>query len=134
MTRIQWLIVIAIAILLISLCWVEVMRGDDPTTANREALERDLRNLALRAQDFWHRPMLEGGGEGSFLGLTADAVGLRKLTSYGQNGDGWFSVMTAGDVNSVELKGVGIQVGTNGSPVEIHALVLADSMYMTYIN
>ena len=38
MTRIQWLVLMAIAALLISLCWVEVTRGEGPHPGKTEAI------------------------------------------------------------------------------------------------
>ena len=38
MTRLQWLVLIAIVALLISLSWVEVVRGEGPCPARTQAL------------------------------------------------------------------------------------------------
>ena len=79
MNRTQYTVLMAITATLITLCWVEVMRGEDPRSANKEALTRDLMNLALRAQDYYHRPQSRGGGQESFVELTANYDGLAKL-------------------------------------------------------
>ena len=134
MTRVQWLVLIAIAALLVSLCWVEVMRGEDPITANKEALVKDLTNLALRAQDYYHLPLSKGGGQGSFCGLTANSAGLAKLTSKPANGDGTFAIHTAGDGTTVELWGFGTQKGTDGCLLLVTILIFADSTYVTFTN
>ncbi|HCV44225.1 MAG TPA: hypothetical protein DGH68_12125 [Bacteroidetes bacterium] len=134
MSRVQWLVLIAIGAILITLCCVEVMRGEDPRSANKEALARDLSNLALRAQDYYHRPISKGGGQGTFTGLTCDAAGLAKLTSKGMNVDGTFSILTAGCGTSVELQAVGTQLGTDGSLIFIRIDVFADSTYITFCN
>jgi hypothetical protein len=134
MSRVQWLMLIAIGAFLITLCCVEVMRGEDPRSANKEALARDLQNLALRAQDYYSRPMSKGGGQGSFTGLTADAAGLAKLTSKATNADGTFSILTAGNATSIELQGIGTQIGTDGCLLSVDLQVFADSTYMTFNN
>src|SRR5437867_9112345 len=115
MNRTQYTVLMAIAATLITLCWVEVMRGEDPRTANKEALTRDLMNLALRAQDYYRRPHSKLGGEGSFVLLTSNADGLAKLTSKPSNSNGTFSIMTAGDATHVVLHAVGTQIGADGN-------------------
>jgi hypothetical protein len=110
------------------------MRGEDPVTANREALTRDLTNLALRAQDFYHRPYSKGGGQGSFVWLTADASGLARLTPKPMSSNGWFSILTAGTATSVVLRGLGTQRGTDGNPLIFDITVLADSTSIVFNN
>ena len=134
MTRIQYIVLIAIAATLIMLCRVEVMRGEDPRSANKEALTRDLTNLAYRAQDYSRRPASKGGGEGSFAGLTANAAGLAKLTSKATNSNGTFSISTAGSAVTVVLHASGTQMGTDGAYLSIDATVLPDSISITYNN
>lgn len=135
MTRTQWVVLIAIAALLLSLCLVEVMRGEDPRTANREALALDLTHLALRAQDYYHRPVSTGGGQGTFIGLNADATGLSKLTSRPRNTNGTFAIVMAGDARSVALMGVGDQKGADGVCfIKLTMMVFADSMALTENN
>ena len=132
--RTRYSLVIAVATILITLCFAEVMRGEDPVMANREALARDLTNLALRAQDFYHRPLSKGGGQGSFVLLTADLPGMAKLTSKVINSNGTYSIWMAGTATQVVLSGRGTQKGSDGSPLYFHIQVFADSMYMTFNN
>lgn len=134
MKQVQYVVVIVFVAVLVVVCSVEVMRAEDPNMANREALLRDLTNLAVRAQDYYHRPMSKGGGQGEFSGLTASAAGLAKLTSKSTNSNGSFSIITAGDGTSVELLGLGTQIGTDGSPIYISILIFADSTYATFAN
>ena len=124
----------AIAVALMTLCGVEITRGEDPVMANREALARDLTNLALRAQDFYYRPTAKGGGHGSFGLLTADAAGLSRLTSKATNSNGTYYINTAGTSISVEISGLGTMKGTDGNPLNFDIQVFADSTYMTFNN
>lgn len=128
MSRVQWLVLIAIGAILITLCCVEVMRGEDPRSANKEALARDLQNLALRAQDYYHRPISKVGGQGSFTGLT-----LAKLTSKPTNANGYFSISTVSATCAV-LHGIGTQKGTDGALLSVDIQVFADSTYMQFNN
>jgi hypothetical protein len=134
MTRVQNLVLIPIAAVLITLCCAGVVRGEDPAMANKEAVTRDLTNLALRAQDFYHRPAAKGGGQGSFALLTADAAGLAKLTSKPTNSNGTYSIMTAGTATSVVIRGTGTAKGTDGNYLCIDIVVFADSSYMIFNN
>jgi hypothetical protein len=135
MTRIQGLVLIAIAALLISLCCVEVMRGEDPRMANREAVERDLRTLALRAQEYYARPAATGGGQGAFDN-SRGGEGLCLITQLASkplnsNGSYIIGIVTA---SSVVLTGVGTQLGNDGCPVSVVEIVFPDSVYVMYPN
>lgn len=132
--HIQWLMIVALALVLITVCFAEVMRGEDPRSANKEALTADLSNLALRAQEYYRRPMSKGGGGGTFAGLTADAAGFSKLASKGSNGNGMFWIRTAGDATSVEVEGFGTQIGADGQPINVRITVMADSCAFMYCN
>ncbi len=128
------LIILGVIVVGIAVAVGITMFTDNAVSANRDAVTNDLVNLASRAQQFYRRPTALGGGQGSFLGLSADNTGLAKLTSKAINSNGTYSIMTAGDANSVELKGIGTEKGTNGSPIEVHMLVLSDSTSATFIN
>jgi len=134
MTRLQWMVLVAIAALLITLCWVEVMRGEDPWTANKEALVTDLRSLAIRAQAYYHESTARGGGEGSFLGLTADAPGLAKLTPRSHNANGTYIIRSSGTSMCVQLSAVGTQLGTDGQPLLVIMSVFPDSTSFMFAN
>lgn len=112
------------------------MFGEDPRDTVREEVERVLLRLAARAQAYHHRPYSEGGGGGSFVGLTADAAGLYKLTSRGKFGNamGVYSITTAGTTYMVELQGIGIVPGNNGFPINIRVAVFPDSVFVTLNN
>jgi len=134
MAHFQYFVFAAIAVILITTCCVEVMRAEDPTMANREALARDLANLALRAQDYYHRPSSKGGGGGSFVLLTADAAGLSRLTSKVTNSNGTYQISTAGTATSVVITGNGTMKGTDGNPLDFDMTVFADSMSLIINN
>jgi hypothetical protein len=121
-------------VILISVLFAGALFGGDPRWANREAVTKDLGNLALRAQDYYRRPFSKGGGQGSFTGLSADASGLAKLTSNGITKNGFYSIITAGYATSVELRGIGTQLGNDGSWINITMLVFADSTALRYNN
>ena len=130
MNRVQNLVLIPIAAVLMTLCCVEVMRGEDPAMANKEAVTRDLTNLALRAQDFYHRPAAKGGGQGSFVGIDA----LSKLTSKPTNSNGTYALVGVGTATQVVIHGLGTEKGTDGTYLSITMEVFADSTSVWFNN
>jgi hypothetical protein len=110
------------------------MFQDNAVSANRDAVTNDLVNLASRAQQFYRRPQALGGGGNSFVGLTANAAGLAKLTSKASNANGSYQVSTAGTATTVVLAGIGTEKGSNGSSISVTMSVFADSTYVTQNN
>lgn len=102
--------------------------------ANRDALTNDLVNLASRAQQYYRRKVSMGGGDGTFVGLTADDVGIAKLTSKVQDKNGTYSIIKTGDETSVKLEGLGTQKGTDGSFLKVQMTVFAESTAVTFVN
>ncbi len=98
------------------------MFADNAENANRGAVTNDLVNLAARAQQYYRRPTAIDGGGSSFVGLTADAAGMRKLTKEATNANGVFTIESAGTDNGVVIKGVGTELAdqTNYVTLEIH--------------
>ena len=122
------LIILGVIVVGIAVAVGITMFSDSATNANRDAMVNDLVNLASRAQQFYRRPTSLGGGGNSFLGLTADAPGIAKLTNKPVNGNGSYYIITkgtsAGTGSIVELEGLGNETGTNGtSAVLVHIKV-----------
>ena len=88
------------------------MFADAATSANRDGVSNDLVNLAARAQQYFRRPASLGVGGNSFVGLTADAAGLAKLTNMasGKNANGTYTIQAAGTANQVTIQGVGTEL------------------------
>jgi hypothetical protein len=116
------LIILGVIVVGIAVAVGITMFTDNAISANRDAVTNDLVNLAARAQQFYRRPTALGGGGNSFVGLTADAAGLRKLTNRETNANGQYSITTAGTASAVVLQGVGTEMvdGTNYVTMEIH--------------
>ncbi len=128
------LIILGVIVVGIAVAVGITMFQDSAMSANRDAVTNDLVNLASNAQQYYRRPVSLGGGGSSFVGLTADAAGLARLTAKPTNANGSYSVMTAGTSASVVLKGVGTEKGTNGSAIEVQISVFADSTFVTQQN
>ncbi len=105
------LIILGVIVVGIAVAVGITMFSDNAVSANRDAVSNDLVNLAARAQQFYRRPAALGGGGNSFVGLTADATGLAKLTNMalGKNANGTYTVSSAGTANQVILRGIGTE-------------------------
>ena len=129
------LIILGVIVVGIAVAVGITMFTDNAVNANRDAVTNDLVNLAARAQQFYRRPTALGGGGNSFVGLTADAAGLRKLTNRGTNANGTYTIKTAGTATGVVLNGVGTEYadGTNKVTMEMHVFNdKADSVVILY--
>jgi hypothetical protein len=98
-------------------------------------LVEELNLLAEKAQEYRRRPMLQDGGEGTFLGLTPTPHGIRLLTQNPSSVHGDFFIRTGGTVTSVELLAVGVERGYDPRyPVRIAMQVFADSVRVRMLN
>ena len=128
------LIILGVIVVGIAVAVGITMFSDNAVSANKDAVTNDLVNLASRAQQYYRRPASLGCGEGSFVGLTANAAGLAKLTSKATNSNGTYSVGTAGSATTVVLHGNGTEKGTDGSVLSIDMSVFPDSTAVTFNN
>ena len=129
----QQLLLIVLAVIIVGIA-VVVGIGiftASAASANLEAITSDLLNLANRAQQYYVKPIGMGGGGNSFVGLT----NIRLLISKSSNGNGTYSVKTAGTAHKVVLKGVGRQDGDgNGTNCTVEVEVFPDSIATTIID
>ena len=132
------LIILGVIVVGIAVAVGITMFSDNAVSANRDAVSNDLVNLAARAQQFYRRPAALGGGGNSFVGLSADAAGLAKLTNMGggKNANGTYSVQTAGTANQVVIQGVGTETVSGGNYVTMRIIARdagrTDSLYQVY--
>jgi hypothetical protein len=131
----QQLLLITLGVMLVGIA-VSVgitMFADAAINANRDGLSIDLLNLASRAQQFYRRPTLMGGGGNSFSRLSTSAITL--LTNKPVNANGSYAIETGGTGSGasavVVIKGIGTEL-YNGSPVAMRVFVYPDrdSMYI----
>jgi len=98
-------------------------------SANLEAVTSDLLNLAARAQQYYVKPASMAGGGNSFVGLTANAAGLAKLTPKATNDNGTYSISTAGTGTLVGIQGVGVLDGDGaGGNCKVTVTVTKDAI------
>jgi hypothetical protein len=132
-----FLIVLVLIILGLAVTIGIAMFQDNSASANRDSVANDLLNFAARAHEYYRRPVLHNGGGNSSAGLTADAAGLAKVTKLpgGKNGNGVYTIQTAGTATQVVLEGVGTEVLPGGNPVTMRIVVretLEDSLFTVY--
>ena len=125
----QQLLLIILGVIVVGIAVIVgiTMFQDNAISANRDAVVNDLVNLGARAQQYYRRPVSLGGGGNSFVGITADAAGLAKLSSQPSNSNGTFSILTAGDANQVVVRGIGVEK-LNNLNVEVTCTVTSDSL------
>ena len=102
------------------------MFNDQAAASNRDSLSNDLVNYASAAQAYCRKPVMLGGGGGSFVGFI---LGGEK-----RNADGKIQV-NAVTQTSVDMEGVGIELGYDAiNPVKIVVQVFADSIQVIEVN
>ena len=133
----QQLLLIVLSVIIVGIAVVVGinMFSASSASANLEAVTGDLLNLSSRAQQFYVKPSGLGGGGNSFVGLTADAAGIQKLTPKASNDNGTYSISTAGTATSVTVQGVGNQDGDgDATNCTVQITVFSDSLATTIVN
>ena len=120
------LIILGVIVVGIAVAVGITMFTDNAVNANRDAVTNDLVNLAARAQQYYRRPTALGGGGNSFVGLTADAAGLTKLTNRASNANGTYSITTAGTATGMVIQGVGTENADGTNKVTMQIFVFSD--------
>ncbi|HTY10607.1 MAG TPA: hypothetical protein VMF88_06010 [Bacteroidota bacterium] len=112
------------------------MFQDNAVDHNRALVIADLKTLASKAQHYYSRPQTMGGGNNSFVGLTADDRGLGLLagTAFTNNANGTYSIISDGTATQVVLQGVGKVIMTDGTYPTYTMTVLNLAQNLTKIN
>ena len=112
------------------------MFQDNAVDHNRSVVIADLKTLASKAQHYYSRPSTMGGGNKSFVGLTADArgIGLLAGTAFTNNANGTYTIITDGTATQVVIQGVGKVVMEDGTYPTYTMTVLNLAQNLTKIN
>lgn len=112
------------------------MFQDNAVDHNRALVIADLKTLASKAQHYYSRPATMGGGNKSFVGLTADARGVGMLagTAYTNNANGTYTIKTDGTGTDVVLHGIGKVVMSDGTYPEYDMTVTIQLQTLTKVN
>lgn len=114
------LLLLGVIVIGIGLAIGIVMFNDGAVSANRDALLTDLNTLALRAQQYYRKPRMAGGGGHSFTGLTEN-----HLATQWANANGAYNLEYVGE-EFVILKGIGTERDENGERIVVRLTVYAD--------
>lgn len=111
------LIILGVIIVGIAVAVGITMFQDNAVDQNRSAVISDLTTLSAKGQQYYAKPTTLGGGGNSFVGLTADSVGLGLLASsaFTNNANGSYTIKTAGTATTLVFRGVGKTALTNGT-------------------
>ncbi len=103
------LIVLGMIIVGIAISIGIILVRENAVSSNRDAMTTDLMNIAARVEKYYNTTRFMGGGGRSYVGLTADAAGLRKIgtAELFVTGNGRYSIRTAGTETKVVLEGIG---------------------------
>ncbi|MFN0157810.1 MAG: hypothetical protein ACKVRP_07040 [Bacteroidota bacterium] len=131
-----------ILFLLLGICIIGVITSvgvitlqDELAPDNREVLMHQLQSVAFEAQAYYRRPFNAGGGEETFLGLSANIEGIKKLTLSHSTSYGDIFIRTSGNVKSVELMAIGIERGQDERyPVRVVMTVWPESTAVKILN
>jgi hypothetical protein len=112
------------------------MFQDNAVDHNRALVIADLKTLASKAQHYYSRPQTMGGGNNSFVGLTADdrGIGLLAGTAFTDNANGTYTIITDGTATQVVLQGVGKVGMTDGTYPTYTMTVLNLAQNLTRVN
>lgn len=120
------LIILGVIVVGIAVSVVITMFQDNAVSSNRDAVTNDLVNFASRAQQFFRRPVMLGGGQGKFDNLTD----MKMLTSMpgAANENGTYTLQAGTGRGPITITGVGVETGNDdSSPVKVVMQVWADS-------
>lgn len=104
-----------------------VMFGDSAAASNRDAISSELTSYASKAQLYYRKPRVLGGGGGTFTGFS---LGGPSVTDY----NGTFSVSSTSPTK-LTIEGVGIELGYDHTNlVKVAIDVQADSIFVNELN
>ncbi|MBN1350188.1 hypothetical protein JXJ21_12310 [candidate division KSB1 bacterium] len=109
------LLVLAAVIVGVSVVVGINMFSQNALTSNIDAVKQDCLSIAARAQEWYRKPAVLGGGAHSFSGLTFEDLGYGSgLTTSYTNEHGTFTIdPTAG--TSIDISGVTVETDGSGA-------------------
>lgn len=116
------LILLGVIIIAIALSVGLSLFTDNAVSTNRDALSNDLVALAARAQMYYRKPKMYGGGGNSFLDLT-----IERLTTQASNANGTYALGTI-STGQVEILATGMEKGDDGNFLSLTMTVFPDSL------
>lgn len=123
------LIVLSAIIVGISIVVGINMFSQSAGSANQDAVLQDIMTIATRAQEWYRKPALLGGGDRSFAAVTLDTLNFPAT-----NANGAYQI--AGVANQATITGTGVEdQDGDGNPLQIQVIVVPDSIRPpTFVN
>ncbi len=130
------LIILGMIIVGVAVTVAIILVNENAVTANRDAIAADLLNLSVKAQQYYNTPSSMAGGGHTYIGLTADAAGMLRLVSpaFSNNGNGVYTIRTAGTTSQVVIEGLGNVELSDGSFPTISCVIRPGNATVTIEN
>ncbi len=95
--------------------------------AHLRHLKLELLGIASKAQAYYHKPLSQQGGNNSFVGLSADAAGLKRLMVSAANEYGTFGIVQVAP-QQLLLQAIGNDdFDDDGQNITVQMIVFPDS-------
>jgi hypothetical protein len=128
-------LILGICIIGIALSVASIAVQSDASRDNRAVLTHDLHQIAIVAQAYCRRPLEQGGGDGSFIGVAEWPHVRESLGASYRKVHGEFFLKKMQPPTSIQLIAVGVEAGKNQSlPVRVALTVWADSTALDILN
>ncbi len=129
------LLVLAVCILGIAVSVGAISLQRQSAAENRDEVVNELLRYATEVQSFYRRPLNDGGGEESFLLLTAVPNGLSRFKPPGRTVHGDFHLRKTGCAVAVQIVGIGVVSGYDPRlPVRAMITVFPERSLVTILN
>ena len=107
----------------------------DPGIDHRQAMYSELKELASKTQAYRHRSFEQGGGEGTFIGLTSTPQGIETLTTTRLTPHAEYSIPKSGNSQTVQIMAVGHLPGNDPrKPIKMLMTVFPESTSVAVLN
>lgn len=106
-------LILGVCIIGIALSTGIIVAQSDPSSDQRQAVYSNLKQLASEAQAYRLRAFEEGGGDGTFIGLTATQQGIEKLTKMRFTPFAEYAIKRNGNSQSVQIIAIGHSPGND---------------------
>ena len=128
-------LILGVCIIGIAISTGIIIIQSDPSINHRQTIYSDLKNLAAEAQAYRQRSFEEGGGDGTFIGLTSTLQGIEKLTKTRLTPHAEYEIKKSGNSHSIEIIAVGHSPGNDTrKPIKMLMTVFPESTSIAVLN
>jgi hypothetical protein len=128
-------LILGVCIIGVAMSVGAILVQPDGNVDYRHLMRTELMRLANAAQAYRTRPYESGGGDGTFLGLTATPVGISLLTQNRCTPFGEFFIARDGNAEFVQLVVIGKAPGNDPrKPMKMMLTVFTDHSSIAILN